>query len=368
MKKSIFVLIMLCCCLLFMVACASDEGTETPADTDTETPADTDTDTGADDTVYELRFSCQDSAEVAVTHAVQRAIDVIYEESDGHIVITPYYSGVLGDYITIFEDLQKSAIDMAQISYTDTNNALFNVMMVPYTVASWEQGEKLWDPKTGALYAWFKQGADECGVDLMSCTMAGFLGVSGNELGDLDTILDPTIKQQNALIRVPPMESFVALGEGMGFSVTTIAFADVYSALQTGVCTGVIGTPVITAWESYRDVIDKWVEFKYILESVWITARPDLKDDLPADYYQIISDAFYDEFFNSVDEAQEMTEQSMQDLEDYGATIIVPTAEELEPMQSYIMENVWPMFADFFVDYGGQEFLDGLMDEIAAAK
>ena len=368
MKKSIFVLIMLCCCLLFMVACASDEGTDTPADTDTDTPADTDTDTGTDDTVYELKISCQDSAEVAVTHSVQRAIDAIYEQTDGHVVITPYYSGVLGDYITIFEDLQKSALDMAQISYTDTNNQLFNVMMVPYSVTSWDQGEKLWDPQTGDFFAWFKQGADECGVDLISCTMAGFLGVSGSYLGDMTTILDPTIKQEGCVIRVPAMESFVALGESMGFSVTTIAFADVYSALQTGVCDGVIGTPVITAWESYRDVVNYWVEFKYILENVWITARPDLKDDLPADYYQTISDAFYDEFFASIDEAQTGAQEAMDNLEEYGCEIMTPTAEELQPMQDYMVENLWPQFADFFSDYGGQEFLDGLLASIEAAK
>ena len=148
---------------------------------------------------------------------------------------------MLGDYLTIFEDLQRSALDMAQLSYSDTYNQLFSVMMLPYAVASWEQAEKLYDLRAGDLFAWFKQGAGECGVDLISCTMAGFLGVSGSYLGDMNTILDPTIKQEDCVIRVPPMETFVALGEVMGFSVTTIAFGDVFSALQTGVCDGVIG-------------------------------------------------------------------------------------------------------------------------------
>ena len=75
-RKSIFVRIMLCCCLLFLIACASEEGTtEAPSDTGTETLADT----GTDDTVYELRFSCQDSADIFVTESVPKAIDAIYE-------------------------------------------------------------------------------------------------------------------------------------------------------------------------------------------------------------------------------------------------------------------------------------------------
>ena len=359
MKKSIFVLIMLCCCLLFMVACASDEGTETPADTDTETPADTET--PEELPTYELQMSIQDGPENPVVKSAQRAVERIYEDSDGRINITLYMNGVLGDYITMYEDLQRSVIDIAQLSYADQFHPAYNIMTLPYAVQSHDTAKVLWDPKDGDFFKIYKDAATETGIDLIAPSMAGFQGVSGNNLGNLDTILDPTIKQgDGALIRVPMMESYVALGEAMGFSITTIAFGDVYSSLQTGVCTGVIGTPAVSAWDLFKDVINIWVEFKYGCENAWITARPDLEEDMGEDY-QIIWDAFYDEFFIGADASKTDGDEAMQKLADYGCNVIVPTQEELAPMQNHVIEVVWPQFAEMFADLGGQDFLDELL-------
>ena len=366
MKKSIFVLIMLCCCLLFMVACASDEGTtDTPADTDTDTPADTDTEEAP---TVELKMNVQDAVGNPPADSAQEAIDAIYEASDGKIVITPYFNQVLGDYLTIYEDLQRGAIDLSSMSLADQFNDLFMTMCLPYAVTSFAQANALYDPAGGAFFEYFKQGCEETNTVLVSTANAGFMGISASKIGDWDTVLDPMIKQEDCLIRVPPMDVYVSLGEAMGFSVTTIAYGDVYSSLQTGVCDGVIGTAAATAWVAFRDVVNYWVDYKYILEMVWIVASENCVNNLPDGYYDIIRDAFVKEYWDSTTEREQQDLDAIQSLDDYGCTTMIPTPEELVPMRDHVREVCWPYYANYYEPRGGQDFIDQLLEDISAVE
>ena len=360
---------MLCCCLLFMVACASDEGTETPADTDTETPADTDTDTGTDDTVYELRMNIQDPEGLATADSAQQAIDAIFEASDGKIVITPYFNGVLGDYLTIYEDMQRGAIDLSSMSLAEQFDKRFAIMQLPYSLTSFDMAGQLWDPENGAFFQEVAAGCADTDTVLVSCVLAGFQGIGAANLGSMDTILDPNIKQEGCIIRVPMMDTYVSLGEAMGFSITTIAYGDLYSAMQTGVCDGWIGGAAAVSWINFKDIINYYVDLRYGSENCWIVASQNCVDTVGEENYAIIKQAFLDEFWDSTVEREQTDLDAIDSMIDYDIECMNPTAEELDPMATHVREVCWPYYAsEIFTEYGGQEYLDMLLDAMEATK
>jgi len=365
MKKSLFLLVMLCACLLFMVACGADE----PATTDEPATGEAGEAAVDEGEVYEIKMSLQDAEANPNTIICLDAIAEIEERSEGRIEIDHYAAGVLGDYITIYEDLQKGAVDMAEMSFADTFNDLFNVMMMPYAVSSFAQAEALYDPAGGYLFELTAQGCEETDTVLIAPINVGFMGVGGNDgFGNFDTVLDPFTKQEGGVIRVPMMESYVILLEAMGFSVTTIAYGDTYTSLQTGVCDGLTGTSAVTAWTAFRDVLDTWVDYKHILELHWVAASEACVERLPEDLWAMINEVFTEAYFRSSEEREQQDLDAVDLMIEAEWQTLVPTEEELQPMVSHVQEVVWPYYATYFEARGGQEFVDGIIDAINAAE
>lgn len=364
MKKSIFLLVILCCCLLFMVACnndTTDPGTDDPGTTD---PGTDDPGTADDGDVFTVKMNLQDPEEHDVMVPWVQAAEAAVEASDGRLEITRYASGVLGDYLTIYEDLQRGAVDLSVMSLSETFNDLFNVMIMPYTVSSYDQAKVLYNPDgTGEFFNLFKQGCEESGTYLLSVGLAGFLGVSCTGFSDeeIADLLTPGVKHGNKIIRVPMMESYVKIGEALGFSVTTIAYGDVYTSLQTGVCDGVIGTPCVTAWQNFRDVVNYWVDYRYTLETVWIVTSLDLKERMPEDLWTILEDTFLEYFKVGAENNETINNECIQNFIDEKDGALVPTDEELAPMKQHVQDTVYPYFAEYYKDRGGQEFVDQLV-------
>jgi len=365
MKKSIFLLVMLCACLLFMVACGADE----PA---TNEPAADAGDAGETATTepFEVKFSLQDPEEAGTMQGPLEGIRLAEENSNGMIDITVYAAGVLGDYITLYEDLQKGALDVAAMSLAEQFNDLFTVMLLPYAVADYDQAAVLYNPEGGYLFDIFAQGCEESGTILISNGLCGFLGVSSTGFSDevKADLLTPGVKHEGAIIRVPMMDVYVQMGEALGFSVTTLAYADVYTSLQTGVVDGVIGTPCSIAWDNFRDVVNYWVDYRYCVEAVFIVCSQDFKDRMPADLWPIFEDAMHQGFEASIQFTKDQTDAALDKFINERDGVLVPTAEELEPMAQHVRDICWPHYAEnVFAERGGQEFLDGILDAIDAA-
>jgi len=158
------------------------------------------------------------------------------------------------------------------------------------------------------------------------------------------------------------------IGEALGFSVTTIAYGDVYTSLQTGVCDGVIGTPVLTAWQNFRDVVNYWVDYRYTLETVWVLGSQAMKDKLPEDLWNTVVDECLKGFDMALERNEKDNAEALQHFIDERDGALVPTDEEVAPMKQHVIDNVWPYFAEYFEARGGQEFLDGMLEAVEAAK
>jgi hypothetical protein len=73
--------------------------------------------------------------------------------------------------------------------------------------------------------------------------------------------------EKGVLIRVPPIDTFNAGAHAMGFRGTTIAYADLYPALQTGVADGWIGGTAALNYFGFRDIIKEFIPYRAYVEA-----------------------------------------------------------------------------------------------------
>lgn len=315
----------------------------------------------AGDEDYTLKVSCMMDSEHYTAKSIQRAAEAIEEQTDGHVKLEIYYSGELGDYSQVMEEVQMGTIDMA-IQSTDVKyDDRYNISCLPYSTTSWDQWKKIWYPG-GFGYNEMSTYFEENGLKYLNALALGFMGISVVDLkSDIKDIMNPDVKK-NELIRVPAMDTYIAMGEAFGFKTTSIAYGDLYSALQTGVADGVIGASAVNTYDDFRDVVHYWIDARYMCETGATFMNLDKFNSLPKEYQDVIVEVFDEEAVACTEAAQAEEETVLDELEEYGVEIYIPTEEEMAVMSKKMQDDVWPMYEDLVGADKLQELLDALAE------
>ena len=360
MKKIIALFLALVMCMGLFAACSSSNE---PAATSQET-ATTDAATTAAPTMAPaadpivLRLATTDGEEWTTSQACLRFAEAVEEKTNGAVKIDVYLSGQLGDYTQNFEELMLGSLDMACIAISTSYDDRLNMTRIPYLFENYDQVKTYMSEGT-YYFEQLNSVLNDLGVELVSNWPNGFQGIGGNNVGDLSTLFDPSVKQEGAICRVPSIATTLKTAEAFGFTTVTVAYSDLYSALQTGVATCWMGGGNKANYDGFRDVIKYWVEARYILETQPLLVSSAVWETIPAEYQQIIKDVAAEQFDYLLEERPSIDEQALKDLSDYGITVYVPTDEELSSFAGYVRENVWPELEDMF----GSDFYHGLLKE-----
>lgn len=353
--KKILAIVLALSMLFALAACG---GTSAPAeDKPADTPAETTESSGA---TYKLRLGAEEAQGMPQTDAAYDFAEMVAEATNGDIEITVYPAAQLGDYEVMFEGLTNGSLDLAFISGPASFDQMMDIQGIPYLVENWDQAEALWGNREGYLYSKFDEVFAGLNVKLLGVLSGGFLGIGGASLGDLDTIWDPTA-HQDALCRHPSMDVAHMIVDALGYNSVTIAYSDLYSALQTGTCDCWYGGGSALNYNSFRDVIDYYADYRYLFNVLIMGMSQDVFDTLPADYQQILIDcaiqvqadefAMYEEFENN----------AYAQLEEAGITVLYPTDEEMAAIAGHVRDEVYPQLYDLF----GADVVDAISEQVA---
>ena len=149
----------------------------------------------------------------------------------------------------------------------------------------------------------------------------------------------------------------MASAQALGYKTTTINYSDVYTALQTGVCDGSWNGGAYANYQSFRDVLKYYVDYRVCNDVYSMIMNTAKLESLPAEYQEIITSTIAEVLDEGVTKIGEQEAQSLKDMEAYGIEVIVPTDEQRAAMKAYFIENVWPTFAQYY----GQENIDKLI-------
>ena len=275
-----------------------------------------------------LKFAGQDPPEHFATKSMQQIAAEVAKKTNNRVQIKVYPANQLGDYSLVYEELIRGTIDMAAISFPSQFDNRMDIIYVQGYTSSYEQVAKVYDPN-----GWFFKKMDEfntkLGVKLLGMYLEGMVGI-----GSVKPLRDPLNPKvdHGVLLRIPNMDVFKTALEGAHFRTISIPFADVYQALQTGVCDGDTGYSIVAAYTTFGDVIKHWYNLNKNTECLGIMVSAKVWDKLsPADQ-KIVQAAVSRQAALSIKNARANDQKYLDLMKKKGIQVHMYTPKELKPL------------------------------------
>lgn len=170
-----------------------------------------------------------------MTIAMREFARIIKEKSEGRIEVEVFPSGQLGDQQTMIQSLQMGALDLYRTNpsfLADLGMKQMNVYHLPYL---FRDVDHCWDVLNGPIGEEFLELVDESGTKMIGF---GYYAESARNFFFTKKEVSKISDMKGLKIRVPESQMYLDVVEAFGASPTPIAYAELYSALQTGVVDG----------------------------------------------------------------------------------------------------------------------------------
>ncbi|MEE4242195.1 MAG: TRAP transporter substrate-binding protein DctP [Desulfopila sp.] len=305
-----------------------------------------------------LKISHVRPQDTAIDKDLRWFSDKLTEASGGKMKTKIYPASALGDYTVVQERVGLGAVDMACQPPASAADKRFQVVYFPYMVKSWAQAKKNYADGAplrkvvGELYA-------EQGIHLLAAWPVYFGGIALNREpvapGDPDAA-------KGIKLRVPPMKTFQMLADNTGYLGTPIPFSDAFTAVQTGVVDGVVGSGAEGYYSSFRDVTKYYIPSNTHFEVWYLIINKEYFDDLSDDQKKVLSEValqFEARRWESAEADQAANEKR---LADYGAEIVNISEADIAATAAKIHKTVWPAVLSDVGEEWGQAVLDAIVE------
>ncbi len=289
--------------------------------------------------------------------AQQEIADEVFKATNGEVKIEVFVGGQLGDYTQVYEDVMRGNIDMGWLYITGQYNTALEISSLPYLTTSWEGIKKIFSPGSYFYSAYEKAHAD-CDVKLLALYVDGFVNLVmvKEPVEPLSPTADHKVK-----LRIPPTDAFKVTMDALNWDTVTINWSDVYTAMQTGVCDGYIGSSAVLVYYTFRDLTKYYNEMRAYTETLSYVINQDMWNKLSPEHQKAIQEACQRQAAKSIEEAASKETTYQQKMADeYGVKIVVPDQAELDALAAHVRQNIWPKFEKAY----GQELIRGLIDSI----
>ncbi|MBS0124085.1 TRAP transporter substrate-binding protein DctP [Thetidibacter halocola] len=272
----------------------------------------------------------------------------------GDVKIEIFPASALGDYTTVQERISVGAIDMATQPAGTAADRRMQISSFPFLASNWEEARKIYGPDgpvrnvMADLYA-------EQDITMLAAYPVYFGGISLNT----DPVNPGEPAANGIKVRVPGIKSFQLTGEALGYIPSPIPFSEAFTAIQTGVVDGVIGSGAEGYYASFRDVTKAYIpanthfEVWYMIISNGSLAELDAEDQ---EALKAAAAAFEAQRWTVAESDQAAWEQKLTD--DLGTTVVALTPEQLSAMAAKVRSDVWPVVLEDVGADWGQAILD----------
>lgn len=341
MKRFLGITLALAMCVTLLAGCGSgDSGTST---------------TSGDGETYSLRIATHYNQEHLGYAALARIEEKLESESGGRLDVTLYPSSQLGDYTLTFQELSEGTVDIALIPIPSEYDSRLEMNFIPYLINGYDGLEDAFG-EGSYFFNKYTEIMGDLNIKLLGMYVEGLIGFGFASYPD--NYNDVNASKAGLMVRAPAIEVYNLVTEDMGFSATTIAYADLYTAMQTGVCNGWIGGTPQLNYSDFRDVVKYYVPYNVFAENIGFLMSQSVYDNLPEDLQKLITDTFMEESVKSFSTAEQGDADALQAMKDYGIEILELTDEELEAYRNHIIETTWPKLSKNI----GEDILNDLIE------
>lgn len=304
-----------------------------------------------------LKFANQHPGDGTASQSDRDICAAIEEATEGRVKVELYTDNALGDYTSVVEEVIMGTIDMAHTSMVETYDARMSGSMLPYLGSNFEELGVAYDPDNYLYKTVFEIGKG-IGIHTFGFYCEGFSGI-----GTGPEVTDPAIPgaEKTAIVRVPGLDAFALPARALGYTTSTIAYSDTYTAIQTNTVQGWVGGPPNLNYLYFRDVINNYYHYMLTQEATQIYMSSKTWDKLLPEDQAAIDAIIKAECKKSLELAAADDAEYMQLMKDAGINVVEFTDAERAAMAEYVRENVWPELAK----NTSQEFLDNILASIA---
>ena len=361
MLKKILCMLLCLCMIVSMAACgASDTAATAPAE---KTDA---TDTKEEKAVepeYILKYGCPSSEESMSGQGCKYLGNLIEEYSGGRIKVEYYFNGILGDKIQNMESLRAGTLEMCECAITDMSNfdPQFSVFGLPFLVTNADMAYETFcgdSEEALALKAAMEEAYAAYGLKPVNVYYGAFRDFA-NKSHPIESIEDC----KGLKVRTLQDKYIAKSNELFGFSVVTLGWSEVYSALQQGTIDGADNGAAYLYDAGLYEVAKYISRIQYVFIPSPQLISLAWYENLPADLQEAVDKAAKDAETWYWDFALQYDEEARQKLIDGGAIINDISEENL----AEFVEAVQPVYDTFLQDVPeGKNFYDLLMAAKAA--
>ncbi len=275
----------------------------------------------------------------------------VEEKSNGAIEVQIFPSGQLGKEAEMVESLKLGEIEGYLGGVFDAVTPMLNLYLMPFIY-----------PDQGALMAVAKsdigkkveKSAEDNNIKILATGDAG----SRNYTNNVRPIKTPE-DMKGLKMRTPPVDAIIMSMEAVGGNPVSIAYAETYMALKTGVADGQENPFMNIVTMKFHEVQKYLTVVDYMFNPEPFCVNLEWFDGLKPEYQKIITDGawIYTDTQNSI--RANTTEKYLNEIKDAGVEVYVPTPEQYK----MFADKCKPVYQKY-IDRG--DFTKADLDEVKA--
>ena len=271
---------------------------------------------------------------------MMKQIEKDIEAADVGLKVSVFPANQLGSGEELFEDSIRGNIDMVAGFIYSHKDPVLEINSLPYLASSWDEMDSVVRNKNSAYNQIMRESLDKLGIHLMENIPEGFTGIVASKKPDNWE----GVGEKGMNIRVWSSNVIKNLVEMMGYRSTTMAWGDIFPALQSGIVDGAIcctsqATYTIFAVSDvgkYFIANDAVIDISsyYISQKTW--------NKMNSEQQSVVSKAFSD----AATELFEMNKKNdaiyREKLVEKGYEVLVPTGAQKLALKAQVIEEIWP--------------------------
>ena len=221
-----------------------------------------------------LRFSAAFTEQDLRAEAYKNFAEAMKDSVD----FEPYWNNTLFKQGTELVALQRGNLEMANLAPQDISKQLpaWSLMTSAYLFRDPDHLKKTFTSDVGRDFV--KMARDQLGIQIVTPV---YFGARHVNLKPEKTIRTPQ-DLSGIKLRMPPGEFWQFLGESIGVNPTPVAFAEVYTALQTGAIDGQDNPLLLSKLMKFYEVTTQFVLTGHVIGYDLMTVSAKTWDAMPA--------------------------------------------------------------------------------------
>jgi len=264
------------------------------------------------------------------------------ELTKGKVEIKVFPASALGDWTVVQERISIGAVEMALQPQDTQIDKRLSIMFFPYLFTNLEQVKKNMEqdaPFRVEMEKLFKkQNIHALGF------WPSFFG--GLALKTLPKNWHEAGANKGIKIRVPADPAFAMNAQKMGYMVTPIPFSDAFTAMQTGIVDGIIGSGAVGYYSNFRDVVKYYLPINDHLEIYTLMMNLDLWNGLDDTAKSQVAQAAKEMEAERYQTFARDEAEYLKKLKDHGITIVDVTQEVINGFAEVASKECWPELAE----------------------